>query len=68
MSGGRSAYPDTDEGVSRAVLARLDETDTCSEHWKILITAGMGFFADAYDLFIIGVAATLITASWHIAS
>jgi len=26
----------------------------------------MGFFADAYDLFIIGVAATLITAQWHI--
>ena len=28
---------------------------------------GHGFFADAYDLFIIGVAATLITAGWHIA-
>src|SRR5947209_2040804 len=28
----------------------------------------MGFFADAYDLFIIGVVATIITAQWHIAS
>jgi len=28
----------------------------------------MGFFADAYDLFIIGVAAALITAERHIAS
>ncbi len=28
----------------------------------------MGFFAEVYDLFIIGVAATLIAAEWHIAS
>ena len=52
-----SAYPDADEQITREVLARLDELNPCSEHWKILITAGMGFFADAYDLFIIGVAA-----------
>jgi MFS transporter, PHS family, inorganic phosphate transporter len=64
---GRAAYPDLDAGVSREVLAQLDEAATCSEHWKILITAGMGFFTDAYDLFIIGVAATMITAKWHIA-
>ena len=64
---GRTAYPDLDAGVSREVLAQLDEAATCSEHWKILITAGMGFFTDAYDLFIIGVAATMITAEWHIA-
>jgi MFS family permease len=55
------------EGVTRATLAQLDEAGTCAEHWKILFTAGMGFFADAYDLFIIGVAVTLITAGWHIA-
>jgi MFS family permease len=64
---GRLAYPDLNEGVSREVLAQLDEAAPCAEHWKILFTAGMGFFADAYDLFIIGVAATLITAGWHIA-
>jgi PHS family inorganic phosphate transporter-like MFS transporter len=63
----RTAYPDLDRGVSRAVLAQLDEAGACSEHWKILITAGMGFFADAYDLFVIGVAAVLITSDWHIA-
>jgi hypothetical protein len=49
------------------VLVQLDEVGTCSEHWKILITAGMGFFADAYDLFVIGVAAALITTDWHVA-
>lgn len=63
----RVAYPDLDEGVSRLVLARMTEASPCAEHWKILITAGTGFFADAYDLFIVGVAATLITSEWHIA-
>jgi MFS family permease len=61
------AYPDLSAGVTRQALAQLDEAATCAEHWKILITAGMGFFTDAYDLFIIGVAATLITTQWHIA-
>jgi MFS transporter, PHS family, inorganic phosphate transporter len=36
--------------------------------WKILLTSGMGFFTDAYDLFIIGVVATMITQEWHISS
>ncbi len=65
--GRQLAYPGADEPVTRELLARLDELDPCSEHWKILVTAGMGFFADAYDLFVIGVAASLITAGWHIA-
>jgi MFS family permease len=63
-----AAYPEADERITHEVLARMDDLNPCSEHWKILITAGMGFFADAYDLFIIGVAGTLITAGWHIAS
>jgi hypothetical protein len=46
-----AAYLDEDEEITREALARLDELNPCSEHWKILITAGMGFFADAYDLF-----------------
>jgi MFS transporter, PHS family, inorganic phosphate transporter len=63
----RAPYPDLDAGISRAALAQLDEAAICAEHWTILITAGMGFFTDAYDLFIIGVAATIISSQWHIA-
>jgi MFS family permease len=33
-----------------------------------MITAGMGFFTDAYDLFIIGTATVLITKQWHLTS
>jgi MFS transporter, PHS family, inorganic phosphate transporter len=64
----RAANPEHDPAVSRELLARMDEAATGREHWKILLTSGMGFFTDAYDLFIIGVAATLITSEWHIAS
>jgi PHS family inorganic phosphate transporter-like MFS transporter len=28
----------------------------------------MGFFTDAYDLFVIGVVASILTSEWHIAS
>jgi MFS family permease len=63
----RAADPDLDVPISRDLLARMDEAATGREHWKILLTSGMGFFTDAYDLFIIGVAATMITKEWHIA-
>ncbi len=46
----------------------MDDAQTDREHRKILFVSGMGFFTDAYDLFIIGVVATMITAEWHISS
>lgn len=63
-----AADPAHDAEISRDLLARMDEAATSREHWKILFTSGMGFFTDAYDLFIIGVAATMIVSEWHIAS
>jgi MFS transporter, PHS family, inorganic phosphate transporter len=64
----RASNPDHDVTVNRELLSRMDEAPTSRVHWKILLTSGMGFFTDAYDLFIIGVATTLITSEWHIAS
>ena len=46
-------------------LAQLDESGITRAHWKIMFISGMGFFTDAYDLFIIGVAMHLIKAEWH---
>ncbi|HEX2939523.1 MAG TPA: MFS transporter [Rhodopila sp.] len=46
-------------------LARYDAAGVTREHWKIMFISGMGFFTDAYDLFIIGVAMHLIRAEWH---
>jgi PHS family inorganic phosphate transporter-like MFS transporter len=64
----RAADPAQDAEVSRTSLAQMDEAATSREHWKILLTSGMGLFTDAYDLFIIGVAATMIVSEWHVAS
>lgn len=58
----------SDGRVSRELLAQLDEAPTSREHWKILFTSGMGFFTDAYDLFVIGVVADMLTTQWHIPS
>jgi PHS family inorganic phosphate transporter-like MFS transporter len=48
--------------------AAIDEAPLSRFHSRAVFTAGMGFFTDAYDLFIIGVATVLITAQWHLSS
>ena len=60
--------PRSDGQITREMLAQLDEAPTSRKHWKILFISGMGFFTDAYDLFVIGIVATLITSEWDIAS
>ncbi|MDA8392867.1 MAG: MFS transporter [Actinomycetota bacterium] len=46
----------------------LDEAPLSRFHSRAVVTAGMGFFTDAYDLFIIGTVTTLIGKSWHLTS
>lgn len=36
--------------------------------WKMVFTAGMGFFTDAYDLFVIGVVTAILAPIWHLTS
>jgi PHS family inorganic phosphate transporter-like MFS transporter len=52
--------------VRDQVLAPLEEAGLQGFHWRTWLTAGMGFFTDAYDLFIIGVVTTLLTPLWHL--
>jgi MFS family permease len=33
-----------------------------------VVASGVGFFTDAYDLFVIGIASALITKDWHLSS
>lgn len=47
-------------------FAELDNAGITPFHWKIMFISGMGFFTDAYDLFIIGVALTLLKPIWHL--
>ncbi len=48
------------------VLQRLDAAQITPLHWKIMFISGMGFFTDAYDLFIIGVVMALLKEQWQI--
>ncbi|HEX3467420.1 MAG TPA: MFS transporter [Candidatus Elarobacter sp.] len=44
----------------------LDESGITPLHWKIMFVSGMGFFTDAYDLFIIGVVLTILKTEWNL--
>lgn len=48
------------------ILETLEESKIQSFHWKTMFTSGMGFFTDAYDLFIIGVVTTILAPIWHL--
>lgn len=47
-------------------VADPEEGSTSRYHWRIVLTAGMGFFTDSYDLFIIGVVTALLSPIWHL--
>lgn len=49
---------------SGTLTASLNEAPLGLFHFRALLTAGMGFFTDAYDLFIIGTALVLIKEVW----
>jgi PHS family inorganic phosphate transporter-like MFS transporter len=54
------------ENGSRGLIAALDEAPLSRFHLRAVVVSGMGFFTDAYDLFVIGIVSTLITAQWHL--
>ena len=47
------------------VLVKMDSAALTRFHWKIMFISGMGFFTDAYDLFIIGVVMALLKQEWQ---
>jgi MFS family permease len=56
------------ETRSTDLIASLDEASLSRFHLRAVLTSGMGFFTDAYDLFVIGIASTLITKDWNLSS
>jgi MFS transporter, PHS family, inorganic phosphate transporter len=48
------------------LIAELDEASLSRFHLRAVLASGMGFFTDAYDLFVIGVASALITKDWNL--
>src|SRR5579871_2004867 len=51
---------------AHSVLAALDDSKLSGFHLKAMLTSGMGFFTDAYDLFIIGVVLAILTPLWNL--
>jgi PHS family inorganic phosphate transporter-like MFS transporter len=51
---------------ARELIAELDEASLSRVHLRAVVASGMGFFTDAYDLFVIGVASALITKDWNL--
>ena len=59
----------SDQTASMTELYRpLDEAEVGRKHWLTVFTAGMGFFTDAYDLFIIGTVTVLLTPIFHLST
>ena len=50
------------------VIEAINEARLSRFHSKAIFVSGMGFFTDAYDLFIIGVASTLLAKQWHLSA
>jgi len=46
----------------------LDEAEVGRRHWLTVLTAGMGFFTDAYDLFIVGTVTVILTPIFHLST
>ncbi len=53
---------------SNDLITALDEASLSRFHLRAVLVSGMGFFTDAYDLFIIGIASTLIAKEWNLSS
>ena len=54
------------QATGAEVFRDLDEAEISQRHWLTVLTAGMGFFTDAYDLFIIGTVTVLLTPIFHL--
>jgi PHS family inorganic phosphate transporter-like MFS transporter len=54
------------ETRSGDLIAALDDASLSRYHLRTVLVSGMGFFTDAYDLFVIGIASTLIKQNWHL--
>jgi PHS family inorganic phosphate transporter-like MFS transporter len=50
------------------LVTALDEATLGRFHLRAVLASGVGFFTDAYDLFVIGIASTLITKDWNLGS
>jgi PHS family inorganic phosphate transporter-like MFS transporter len=49
-------------------FTELDDSKITRFQWKIMFVSGMGFFTDAYDLFVIGIVVALLKPEWALST
>ncbi len=54
--------------ADHSAFAALDDAKPNRFQLKIMFVSGMGFFTDAYDLFVIGIVVKIVTDQWHLDS
>ena len=59
---------DAAETGAATVSQLLDEAPMSRFHRRVVVISGMGFFTDAYDLFVIGTVAAILTTQWHLST
>lgn len=66
------ARPDIDHESSprqpSGVAELLDQAPRSRFHRRAVVISGIGFFTDAYDLFVISTVAALATSQWHLST
>ncbi len=66
---GKVDAPDSSTAtIARTVGQILDDAPTSRFHHRAVLISGMGFFTDAYDLFVIGTVAALVQTQWSLST
>jgi len=60
--------PLTGLAAGATVSDLLNEAPRSKFHRRAVVISGMGFFTDAYDLFVISTVAVLVKAQWHLST
>jgi PHS family inorganic phosphate transporter-like MFS transporter len=59
---------DSSAAASPNVFQQLDDSKISRFQIKTMFVAGMGFFTDAYDLFVIGIVVSLLKTQWTLST
>ncbi len=55
-------------GAAPSVSDLLNDAPRSKFHRRTVLVSGVGFFTDAYDLFVISTVATLVAIQWHLST
>ena len=68
LSGDASSEVPFATPVALTVSQLLDDAPTSRFHHRAVLISGMGFFTDAYDLFVIGTVASIVQTEWSLST